>query len=427
MLERGIAYRAKAPVNWCPSCQTVLANEQAEGGTCWRCKSVVEQRELEQWFLRITRLPGPAPRRHEAALAAGRSGCCSSRRTGWAARRERRWTSRRGPGAHPRLHHPHRHHLRRDLHGPGPRASAGGRPGRGHPARPRRRSPRSGSSAPRTGGPGSRARSRRKASSPAATPPTPSPARRCPSGSPTSCSWATAPGRSCRCPRTTSATSSSRGSTSLPIRVVIQPEGDEARRGQPRSRLRGPGEDRELRRFRRPRLGHGDRAHGRARRSRGGSARPWSTYRLKDWLISRQRYWGTPIPVVVLRRARRPAGAGEGPAGGASRGRALHGRGRQPARQGAGVRRGHLPEVRGQGASRDRHHGHLRGLVLVLLPVPLAHARSDGPFDPAAVRYWFPDRPLRGRDRARHPPPRLLALLDEGDARSRPRRPSTSR
>jgi len=54
MLEKGIAYRKKAEVNWCPSCQTVLANEQAEGGTCWRCHSVVEQRELDQWFLRIT-------------------------------------------------------------------------------------------------------------------------------------------------------------------------------------------------------------------------------------------------------------------------------------------------------------------------------------------------------------------------------------
>src|SRR5262245_16714238 len=54
MLERGIAYRAKAAVNWCPSCQTVLANEQAEGGTCWRCGSEVEERELDQWFLRIT-------------------------------------------------------------------------------------------------------------------------------------------------------------------------------------------------------------------------------------------------------------------------------------------------------------------------------------------------------------------------------------
>jgi leucyl-tRNA synthetase len=54
MLERGIAYRANAPVNWCPSCQTVLANEQAEGGICWRCKNPVEQRDMEQWFLRIT-------------------------------------------------------------------------------------------------------------------------------------------------------------------------------------------------------------------------------------------------------------------------------------------------------------------------------------------------------------------------------------
>jgi leucyl-tRNA synthetase len=54
MLERGIAYRAKAPVNWCPTCLTVLANEQAQGGTCWRCKSTVEMRDLDQWFLRIT-------------------------------------------------------------------------------------------------------------------------------------------------------------------------------------------------------------------------------------------------------------------------------------------------------------------------------------------------------------------------------------
>src|SRR2546425_4757920 len=54
MFERGIAYRKKAAVNWCPSCQTVLANEQAEDGECWRCHSKVEERELDQWFLRIT-------------------------------------------------------------------------------------------------------------------------------------------------------------------------------------------------------------------------------------------------------------------------------------------------------------------------------------------------------------------------------------
>src|SRR5579884_640245 len=55
MLERGLAYRKKALVNWCPECATVLANEQVVDGCCWRHESTpVEQRELEQWFLRIT-------------------------------------------------------------------------------------------------------------------------------------------------------------------------------------------------------------------------------------------------------------------------------------------------------------------------------------------------------------------------------------
>src|ERR1041384_2729947 len=52
--DAGLAYKATAPVNWCPSCQTVLANEQAEGGTCERCGTTVEKRDLSQWFLRIT-------------------------------------------------------------------------------------------------------------------------------------------------------------------------------------------------------------------------------------------------------------------------------------------------------------------------------------------------------------------------------------
>lgn len=52
--ETGLAYRKKAAVNWCPECATVLANEQVEDGLCWRCESEVEKKELEQWFLRIT-------------------------------------------------------------------------------------------------------------------------------------------------------------------------------------------------------------------------------------------------------------------------------------------------------------------------------------------------------------------------------------
>jgi leucyl-tRNA synthetase len=55
MYERGLAYRKKSLVNWCPKCCTVLANEQVVGGNCWRHEDTpVEQRELEQWFLRIT-------------------------------------------------------------------------------------------------------------------------------------------------------------------------------------------------------------------------------------------------------------------------------------------------------------------------------------------------------------------------------------
>lgn len=52
--EQGLAYRKKASVNWCPTCNTVLANEQVKDGLCWRCESEVTKKELEQWFLRIT-------------------------------------------------------------------------------------------------------------------------------------------------------------------------------------------------------------------------------------------------------------------------------------------------------------------------------------------------------------------------------------
>jgi len=54
LFKAGLAYRAKAPVNWCPSCLTVLANEQVIGGLCERCDTAVVQKEMEQWFLRIT-------------------------------------------------------------------------------------------------------------------------------------------------------------------------------------------------------------------------------------------------------------------------------------------------------------------------------------------------------------------------------------
>ena len=54
LYEKGLAYKKKAAVNWCPSCQTVLANEQVVDGGCERCSTEVEQRKLEQWFFKTT-------------------------------------------------------------------------------------------------------------------------------------------------------------------------------------------------------------------------------------------------------------------------------------------------------------------------------------------------------------------------------------
>ncbi len=54
MLKAGLAYKKKSLVNWCPSCETVLANEQVEDGICWRCKSQVQSKEMDGWFFKTT-------------------------------------------------------------------------------------------------------------------------------------------------------------------------------------------------------------------------------------------------------------------------------------------------------------------------------------------------------------------------------------
>jgi leucyl-tRNA synthetase len=54
MFDKGLAYKKRSSVNWCPDCETVLANEQVEDGLCWRCESEVASKELDQWFLKTT-------------------------------------------------------------------------------------------------------------------------------------------------------------------------------------------------------------------------------------------------------------------------------------------------------------------------------------------------------------------------------------
>ncbi len=54
MHEKGLAYKKASSVNWCPSCETTLANEEVINGACWRCKTDVVQKDLDQWYLKIT-------------------------------------------------------------------------------------------------------------------------------------------------------------------------------------------------------------------------------------------------------------------------------------------------------------------------------------------------------------------------------------
>ncbi|MDP8266967.1 MAG: leucine--tRNA ligase [Candidatus Aceula meridiana] len=54
MIEKGLAYKKASAVNWCPSCETTLANEEVIQGECWRCKTEVKQKDLNQWYLKIT-------------------------------------------------------------------------------------------------------------------------------------------------------------------------------------------------------------------------------------------------------------------------------------------------------------------------------------------------------------------------------------
>ena len=129
MLERGLAYRKKALVNWCPECGTVLANEQVVDGCCWRHETTpVEQRALEQWFWKITDYADELLRDIDEKLEGGWPERVLSMQRNWIGRSEGSeidFTLEGSGRDDSRVHHARRHDLRRDLRDPGAGASAG--------------------------------------------------------------------------------------------------------------------------------------------------------------------------------------------------------------------------------------------------------------------------------------------------------------
>ncbi len=372
MLEKGIAYRKRSRVNWCPKCATVLANEQVVDGCCWRHEDTpVEAKEIEQWFLRITqyadelleRLDSTGRRlararaddaaqldreiaRHARAICGG--WICRTRRSKCLRRAWTRFTARR------------------------PDSRAGASAAEPSWLRAWRARPKSKKMLQRL-----RRRLTRAADIATAEKEgfftgryavNPFNGEKIPIWVGNFVLMEYGTGAVMCVPAHDERDFEFATKYGLAIPIVVQPdEGNAADAGNAR---RGIHRLRQVCEFRAVhRASHPDKAIEKmtADAEARGFGKGEIIFRLKDWGISRQRYWGTPIPVIVLREVRHGSRAGQGFAGGAAADGEIFRRGPIAAGERAGIREREVSEVRRAGAARNRHDGYVHRFVLVFL------------------------------------------------------------